>query len=45
MDELDGKVTAGRKGVPFDWHQIVVDGAVARLEEELRDLQPAVDAQ
>ena len=31
----DGRVTAGRKGIPFDWQGVEAAAAILRLESEL----------
>jgi hypothetical protein len=40
---LDGRCTAGRKGIPFDWQAIEAAAGVTRIEADLRDLTPALD--
>lgn len=40
---LDGRVTGGRKGIPFDWQALEAAAGVARIEADLRRA-PAVAA-
>jgi hypothetical protein len=34
----DGRVTAGRKGIPFDWQGVEAAAGVVLIEADLRDL-------
>lgn len=34
---LDGRQTAGRKGVPYDWQAVIAEAMVAEVESSLRD--------
>ena len=33
----DGRITAGRKGIPFDWQGLEAAAGVERIEADLRD--------
>ncbi len=37
----DGRVTAGRKGIPFDWQSLEAAAGLARLEADLTRRSPA----
>jgi hypothetical protein len=39
--QLDGRITAGRKGIPYDWQSLLAEAAVRELEEELASLGTA----
>jgi hypothetical protein len=40
MKQFDGTVTAGRKGVAYDWQSLLVTAESASLDRELVDLAP-----
>ncbi len=42
MEREDTSPTAGRKGVPYDWQQVIVDAAIERLDDELAALQISI---
>jgi hypothetical protein len=37
---FDGTVTAGRKGIPYDWHSLVAAAEVSALEFDLATITP-----
>jgi hypothetical protein len=44
MEQFDGTVNAGRKGVAYDWQSLLVAAEAARLDEGLAALVPQLTA-
>ena len=40
MEQFDGTVNAGRKGVAYDWQSLLVAAETATLDTDLRLLRP-----
>jgi hypothetical protein len=40
MEQFDGTVNAGRKGVAYDWQAVLASVEAASLDSELRELAP-----
>jgi hypothetical protein len=40
MNEFNGTITGGRKGLSYDWQSLVVAAESARLDLELASLTP-----
>jgi hypothetical protein len=40
MEQFDGTVNAGRKGVAYDWQGVLAASEASRLDHELASLQP-----
>jgi len=40
MEQFDGTVNAGRKGVAYDWQSLLASAQAAELDAELRALAP-----
>jgi aminoglycoside phosphotransferase len=40
MEQFDGTVNAGRKGVAYDWQSLLVATESAKLDEGLKALVP-----
>jgi hypothetical protein len=44
MEQFDGTVNAGRKGVAYDWQSLIAEAEIARLEATLASFTPATAA-
>ncbi len=40
MDQFDGTMNAGRKGVAYDWQSVLAASEAAELDSELATLTP-----
>ena len=42
MDQFDGTITQGRKGIAYDWQSLYAAAEAASIDRELAALAPAL---